>query len=56
MIKLITKEQFAACYEALALGSSFDTISKMLSLESEEFEYFIFNPVITQGFDAFTKE
>ena len=55
MINLITKEQFAACYEALAAGSSFNTIATMLMLEAEEFEYFIFNPAIKQGYEAFAK-
>ena len=53
MIGRMTIEQFAACYEALAMGSSFKTVAAMLLISDEEFECFIYNPAIQQGFKAF---
>ena len=52
-IKRITINQFAACYEALAMGSTFETVASMLLISAEEFELFIFNPAADLGFEAF---
>ena len=53
MITRLTKEQFAAAYEALSMGSSFKTVAAMMMMSAEEFEHFIFNPAIQHGFEVF---
>ena len=53
MIGLIDREQFAAYYVMLNNGIDIKVVASALHLDAEEFECFILNPAITQGYKAF---
>ncbi len=53
MIKRITIEQFATMLEYIGEGVTLQAIADNLNMGENEFIHFIYEPAITDGFEAF---